>query len=88
MKEKVLRICEKICCRTITSEELLLSDRMDSFQIMELICSLEETFDIILSPDEIMDLDHFSTVDNILKLVTDKMLLVSQNKNIAEEEKV
>ncbi len=73
MKEKIWELCRSICCREITEDEpLIVTKVLDSFKIMELICSLEEEFHIQFSPDEIMDLDHFSSVDHIVELVRSK----------------
>lgn len=73
MEKKVLSICRKICCREITDEEeLILSGILDSFKIMELICELEGLFGITFVPDEIMDMDNFSTVHNMAELVRQK----------------
>lgn len=74
MEEKILSICRKICCREITDEEeLILSGILDSFKIMELICELEGLFGITFVPDEIMDMDNFSTVHNMAELVRQKL---------------
>lgn len=73
MKERILEICSELCCKEISAEEeLIVTGLLDSFRIMELICSLEEEFDIVFLPEEIMELDHFSCVDHMAELVADK----------------
>lgn len=73
MKRKITEICEYLCCRKISADEhLLLSGLLDSFKLMELICSLEDEFQITFFPEEISEIDHFSCVDNIYKIVSDK----------------
>lgn len=73
MREKIWKICETICCREITADEpLIITKILDSFKLMELICSLEEEFHIQFSPEEIMELDHFSCVDHMFNLVSSK----------------
>ena len=74
MREKIAKICEDLCCRPISrEEELITSGLLDSFKIMELICSLEEAFDITFLPDEIMDLEHFSSVEKLVEFVSSKV---------------
>ena len=73
MKEQILELCEEICGRKVTSEEQLISTGMlDSFQIMDMVCRLEEIFHITFLPEEIMDLDKFSSVDLIAAFVSEK----------------
>lgn len=73
MKEKIWKLCETICCREIaTDEPLIITKILDSFKLMELICSLEEEFHIQFSPEEIMEMDHFSNVDHMVELVSSK----------------
>lgn len=74
MKNKILEICSELCCRELSpDEELIATDILDSFKIMELICSLEEEFDITFLPEEIMDMDHFSCVNRMAAIVDRKV---------------
>lgn len=75
MKEKILKICRDLCCKKIEeNEELIVSGLLDSFKIMELICRIEEQFNIVFLPDEIMELENFSSVNNLYKIVCNKNL--------------
>lgn len=73
MKEKIIEICRELCCKEISGdEELIASGLLDSFKIMELICSLEEGFHIVFLPEEIMNLDNFETVNRMAEIVSRK----------------
>lgn len=73
MKEKIQKICEEICCRDIQPDEQLIVTRvLDSFKLMDLICTLEKEFHLQFLPEEIMELDHFSCVDRITDLIVSK----------------
>lgn len=74
IEEKVLELCEDLCCQKLSADEqLIASGLLDSFKIMELICSLEEMFSIAFLPEEIMETDYFSCVNNIVRLVGNKI---------------
>ncbi len=85
MKEKILEICEELCCRKLMmDEQLILTHILDSFKIMELVCQLEDEFKIVLPPDEISDLNNFASVNHIAGLVEkinfdDKMAAEGEN---------
>ena len=73
MEEMISKICEDLCCREILpDEELIATGVLDSFRIMELICDLEEKFQIVFLPEEISDLDNLSNVNNIVDFVKRK----------------
>lgn len=73
MKEKILKICCELCNKELSDEEeLIATGILDSFKIMELIASLEEEFNIMFSPEEIMELDHFSSVNRMAEIVIRK----------------
>jgi acyl carrier protein len=73
MKEKILEICRELCCKEVAEDEqLIASGLLDSFKIMELVCSLEEEFHITFLPEEISELDHFSSVNQMVELVREK----------------
>lgn len=74
MQEKILKICEDLCCRRLLmDEELIKTGLLYSFKIMELICTLEEEFPIVFEPEEISNLEHFSSVNNIVEIVSRKL---------------
>lgn len=73
-KEKIQEICEELCCRKVLPEEqLIITGLLNSFKIMELVCSLEEEFQITFLPEEISDLDNLSCVDNIADFIKRKL---------------
>lgn len=74
MKEKIMQICEELCCREIRKDEQLIETGvLDSYKIMELICSLEMEFHITLLQDDISDLSNFACVDSIAGLICRKI---------------
>lgn len=74
MKQKIAKICEELCCKNLSmDEQLVITGLLDSFKIMELICSLESEFHIRYAPDEISDLNNFSCIDSITSLVEKKI---------------
>lgn len=74
MQEKILKICEDLCCRRLLmDEELIKTGLLYSFKIMELICTLEEEFPIVFEPEEISNLEHFSSVNSIGEIVSRKL---------------
>ena len=74
MEERILEICEDLCCKELsTDEQLIITGLLDSFKIMDLICSLEEAFSITFLPEEIMEINYFSNVNNIIGLVKNKV---------------
>ena len=57
----------------IADDAALVSDlHLDSIQMMELIAGLENEFSIVLE-DEDLDMQVFSTVDSLAKLVDNKL---------------
>lgn len=74
MKDKIKDICQNLCCKEIDPEEqLIISGQLDSFNFMKLICRLEEEFHITFLPEEISDLDNFSSVSHIAMVVHRKV---------------
>ena len=74
MTDRIQKICREVCGREVEKDELLLaSGVLDSFKLMELICSLEDEFHILFEPEEIMELDHFSSVERMAESVGDKV---------------
>ena len=75
MKEKIQNICENICNKKLSvSEELIKSDFLDSYGIMELIDMLEKEFQIIFSLEEISDSQKFSCIKKISETVMKKIV--------------
>ena len=73
MTNRIQKICQELCSREIPLDEPLIAEGiLDSFKLMELICSLEDEFHILFEPEEIMDLDHFSTVKQMAETVRHK----------------
>ncbi len=78
MKETIQEMCKKLCCCEIAADEdLIASELLDSFKIMELICSLEDEFHIKFLPDEIQNLNNFSSVNSIFDIVKRKYIQVN-----------
>lgn len=70
MKEKIIKICNEICCDEILEDTpLITSGILDSFKVMQLIAELESEFQMKLSTDEITNLENFFSVNRIMKLV-------------------
>lgn len=73
MDKKIAEICENLCCKKLLwNEQLIVSGILDSYQIMELICKLEEEFDIKYEPEEITNLDNFSCINSIIEITKKK----------------
>ncbi len=80
MEEKIIKICEELCCKEIgTDERLIESGIMDSYKIMELICSLEMEFHITLSQKDISDLSNFACVNSISDLISRKISQIEED---------
>lgn len=74
MERSIYEMCKEICCRDILlEEELIESGYLTSYEIMELVSLLEERYNIEFSCEEITDLDNFSNVENIIKVVKSKI---------------
>ena len=74
MKETIFKICADLCGRELAPDEpLIVSGLLDSFGIMELVCTLEDEFQIDFLPKEITNLDNFSSVNSIMDLVKAKL---------------
>lgn len=71
IRNKIQQLCEELCGKHLTPEEKLLT-MLDSYKLMDLICSLEDEFQITFLPKEIADLDHFSCLNSIVELVESK----------------
>lgn len=75
MKERIRNICEELCCKDLfLDEELIETGLLDSFKLMELICSLEAEFQVVFQPEEISNLDNFSCVNSINAVINNKII--------------
>ncbi len=73
MREKIAEIVQAECGRTLSEdEELIRSKKMKSVQLFAVICALEEEFDICFEPDEIGNIENFSSIDAMERLVVRK----------------
>jgi len=54
------------------NEELLESKKLKSVQLFAIICALEEEFDVRFEPEEIGNLENFSTIGAMERLVAEK----------------
>lgn len=73
MDKRIAEICENLCLKKLSwDEQLIVSGILDSYQIMELICKLEEEFDIKYEPEEITNLDNFSCINKIIEITKKK----------------
>ncbi len=73
MREKILEIIQTECGGVLSEdEELIRSKRMKSVQLFAIICALEEEFSVRFEPEEIGNLENFSTIDAIEQLVVRK----------------
>ncbi|NBK94268.1 acyl carrier protein [bacterium 1XD21-13] len=74
MEKRVLEICEEICCQKISADEQLLEEGLlDSYRIMELVSELETEFKIVFMPKDLMELENFSSLKKIVKLIVEKI---------------
>lgn len=74
MKERILEIYQRQCGIIITEDKELIQSRIiESYQLMNVIVDLEEEFGIKFTPDEIGNLDYFKTVNDVERLVIDKI---------------
>ncbi len=74
MREKIIKILEDIHPEidfTKESRDLILSGILESFDVVQIISDLEDTFNIKISGLELTS-ENFSSVDSILKLVESK----------------
>lgn len=76
--ERIKAIIERHCLKKIDEmDELLKSRLLNSFQLLEIICELEDTYQIELSPEDIGDMDNFSSIKNIRKLINEKLVCMT-----------
>lgn len=74
MKGKILNMCENICRKKLEADEqLIITGLFDSSGIIELIANLEDEYQIVFFPEDILNLDNFSCVNNIVNIVKIKL---------------
>lgn len=70
LEETVCALLKKQCGEYVPRDrELLVSGMIGSFQLFELICDLEETFDIRFQQKDLKEVSHFSSVDAIMDMI-------------------
>ena len=74
MENEIHNFCIKVCCKEVgMQDELIVSGLLNSYDLMELISILHERFSIEFSIEEITETNNFSTVDNLIKIVKNKI---------------
>ncbi len=73
MRERIAEIVQAECGRMLSAdEELIQSKKLKSVQLFAIVCALEEEFGVRFEPDEIGNLENFSTIDAMERLVARK----------------
>jgi len=73
MREKIAEIVRAECGGALSvDEELIQSKRVKSVQPFAIICELEEEFGVRLEPEELGNLETFSTIGAMERLVVGK----------------
>lgn len=73
MKKRIWKLCEQYCQMNITlEEELLHSKILSSYDLFELICELETEFKIEFSREELSEMENWSSVASMIKLLKSK----------------
>lgn len=66
----VCALLKKQCGEDVPRDrELFASGMIGSFQLFELICDLEETFDIRFRQEDLKEISHFSSVSAIMDTI-------------------
>lgn len=68
MKEKVLEVLQSVNEAIVDGAELIESNIIDSFEIVNIVMELEEAFEIEIDADDVIA-ENFETVDAITALV-------------------
>lgn len=70
LEEAVYKLLERLCGEYVPRDkELLASGVIGSFQLFELICDIEETFDIRFHQEDLKELNHFSSVNAMIDTI-------------------
>lgn len=76
VEEILCRLCKKQCGREVSvEEELLKSGKLKSFQLLDLICDIEEKFGILLDPEDIMEIHNFDSVNAIIHMLEERYFI-------------
>lgn len=67
LEEMIRELLKKQCGEDVSRDrELLVSGVIGSFQLFELVCDLEEIFDIRFRQEDLKEVSHFSSVNAIM----------------------
>lgn len=70
LEEMVCEMVKKQCGEYVSKDrELLVSGMIGSFQLFELICDLEEAYDIRFRKEDLKEISHFSSVNAIMDMI-------------------
>lgn len=70
VEEMIEALIKKQCGEDVSRDkELLVSGVIGSFQLFEMICDLEETFDIRFRQEDLKEISHFSSVNAIMNTI-------------------
>lgn len=70
LEETVCALLKKQCGERVPKDrELLTSGVIGSFQLLELICDLEETFAVQFRQEDLKEMSHFSSVNAIVDMI-------------------
>ncbi len=70
VEEMIEALIKKQCGEDVSRDkELLVSGVIGSFQLFEMICDLEETFDIRFRQEDLKEISYFSSVKAIMNTI-------------------
>lgn len=70
VEEMIETLIKKQCGEDVSRDkELLVSGVIGSFQLFEMICDLEEIFDIRFRQEDLKEISHFSSVNAIMNTI-------------------
>lgn len=70
VEEMIEALIKKQCGEDVSRDkELLVSGVIGSFQLIEMICDLEETFDIRFRQEDLKEISYFSSVKAIMNTI-------------------
>lgn len=79
--DRIKEIIKHHCLKEVQDEEeLLKSGLLDSFMLLEVICELEDTYQLELSPEDISNMENFTSVKNIRELISRKTEVFRRGK--------
>lgn len=69
--DRIKEIIKRHCLKEVQDDdELLKSGLLNSYQLLEVICELEDIYQVELSPEDIGDMENFSSVKSIRELIS------------------